>query len=361
MSKIVVIDSTIFFGDKFLEIKYYAGNLTIICNGKSPFSIHLIKNKFLRFVFRFRLFVRLFRMEPTLFKKVDENVVIFVFKRCVYRIDLNEQKMELEHCFRKGMSRPLDFCVVDTLSWCSNIVLYGEYFQNMNQTSVCLFGRDIGGEWKVVFKFEEKLINHIHNVVVDEFRDSIIVLTGDLNSESFFWEFRGSFVNIKKVCGGLQAYRSCNLFPSSSGWLFASDSPVEDNYIYFLENPGLLNSNLIKICPINGPSIYSIQHDNKYCFSTSVEPCVKYSGVRYLLTKRKAKSIRENSVFVYCGNKDEGFNVVYRKNKDSLPAGLFQFGNVTFLHSGFCDNSFYLLIRSMAVHKDDGKNSLIYL
>lgn len=92
----------------------------------------------------------------------------------------------------------------------------------------------------------------------------------------------------------------------------------------------------------------------QYLFATSVEPDSRITGLRYLLTYRLGKGVKNRCTYVFAGNEKDGFHKVLSLKKDGLPMGLFQFGNIQF------PNAEELVCVPQAVWRYDGKTLRLF-
>ncbi|WP_196008641.1 hypothetical protein [Parabacteroides distasonis] len=101
----------------------------------------------------------------------------------------------------------------------------------------------------------------------------------------------------------------------------------------------------------------------KYCHrvwmltSTTVEPAIvkKYSRkemLRYLLTLKKGKGVKDYKSHLYLGSLKNGFRDVYSAKKDLFPMGLFQFGALKFPETNNLNISKLVLYQISTVKHD---------
>lgn len=150
----------------------------------------------------------------------------------IYRYSVTDNNIEIEHKFTQGMNNPLSFSsrydgnkLVD--------LLYGEYMWNKTKEPVSIYRRT-DGNWNKVFSFPTDTISHIHNIFFDKFKNRYIILTGDDDSESGIWEADINFEYVRPIIKGLQKYRACIAYPTKDAIYYATDTPLEQNYLYKL-------------------------------------------------------------------------------------------------------------------------------
>jgi hypothetical protein len=124
---------------------------------------------------------------------------------------------------------------------------------------------------------------------------------------------------------------------TASGLFFASDTPLERNYIYFLDRKGHVS----KLSAIPSSSIYGCQNQTGIFFSTMVEP----SDIN-----------QTKDVHLVGSANGDSWDTVAAWRKDRWPMKLFQYGNA-FLPDG--DNQTDLLaVSTIAVEKADHETSI---
>jgi len=161
------------------------------------------------------------------------------------------------------------------------------------------------------------------------------------------WEASNDFAVVKPVVIGAQMYRSCVAFPYKGGLLYATDSPLESNTLFFLN---IERKKIFPLFDLSGACVYGTEKDRKYYFATDVEPDATLPMWRYWTTFKLGSGINDRKVRIVAGNIDEGFSVVAEFEKDGWPYTAFQFGNVLFPK---CDIAGKVLIQPVAVKKYD--------
>lgn len=298
---------------------------------------------------------RLLRMEPRVAVEVGKENIVMSYRGAVYNVNTNDGSIKLEHRFRNGMNNPLSFC---TTTEQKQRILYGEYWINAFREKVCIFERDKDGCWREIFAFNAGEVTHIHRIVFDKFRNCFWILTGDNDNESAIWQADYNFKEVKAVFKGEQKYRSCFLVPEENGLLYATDTPLEDNSIYFIpietENKILPP---IKIYDMPGPCIYGkVIDENLFAFATSVEPDSSLPKWRYYFTRKTGKGVKTRKSYIVLGNSKDGFNECFEAEKDMMNMSLFQFGNFQFAETNDKNKIF---CAGQALKKVDGKTLII--
>lgn len=310
-------------------------------DNSKPLSVAPILNTKMLFLSQFRLMERALRLEPRLAFALDDGKFLLSCKGYIYSVDCNDNSVTEEMKLRNGMNNPLQF-----VRTAKGTVLFGEYFSNNSAESVKVFERDAKG-WNEVYAFPPSTVYHIHGFAVDG--DRIYILTGDKDSESAIWYTDDYFKTVNVAVKGNQKYRSCVAFPFRNGLVYATDTPLEQNYLFYIcEDDGIWKSEIIAKMP--GPCIYGTKHNDNYYFATSVEPNAKYEDTfRYMLTYELGDGVKDRSVHILKLNGSGSQSEVMQLKKDIWPMLLMQFGNASFV-----DSDSELLINPLSVKKYDG-------
>ncbi len=273
---------------------------------------------------------RLQRLEPRCAVFVDYDTVLISHNGRILRYSISTNQLEIEHFYASGMKNPLSFCVC-SFENDEETVYYGEYMQDTGGRPVAIYSRK-KGVWGKVFEFEADTIKHIHNVVYDKKKDCFYIATGDDDMESGIWVANRAFTSVKEICRGKQMYRSCVLFPTEYGLIYATDTPLHKNCVYklFYEGDSAVKAKVEEVCGLPGPCIFGAKIGDKLYFSTSVEPDSRLSKWRYLFTYKRGEGIDDNCSHVISINPKDEVLEIFKREKDILPMGMFQFGNILF-------------------------------
>lgn len=303
---------------------------------------------------RSRLLTRLFRLEPRAASIIDEKRYMISYAGKIYVVDAESKSIQTDFDFRPGMNNPLSFTKVDAVPGFDDGIYFGEYFSNNNQEEVCIYRRT-SEEWKKVFAFPKGAIYHIHGIVADRKRRCLYVLTGDEDHESAIWEAKNNFTEVTPILRGKQQYRSCVAFPWNEGFLYATDTAREHNWVYRVwQNNG--NWETDNVVQLPGPCIYGIKIGDYCYFATSVEPDESVGSFRYRFTYRLGKGIRERKTHIIRVDSKGNAETVFHAKKDLWPMLLFQFGNCMFPS---VEKTNKLIICPISVYKYDGK-TIVY-
>ena len=279
----------------------------------------------------------------------DEILVCFLNK--IYLINILSGNIICDHCIPRGC-RPLRLSYINIHNFQPGIY-YGEYFSNPNYKSVNIFHRSHEGKWNIAFTFPNGEINHVHGLFPDEFNECVYILTGDFNKGACIWMANNNFKYVERYLENDQTSRACWLVVTKNHNYFATDTPLQINYLCSFKNNSpdpIIN----KLFPIVGSSIYYSENTNRFIsFSTTVEPTpnTKHKFLNYFSTQR-GEGIISNRSCVYSGNFIKGFSIVLSAKKDLLPPRLFQFGSFQF-PSGKCPNPYLIHPYGVALSGSD--------
>jgi len=242
------------------------------------------------------------------------------------------EEFKVTHRVDRG-TRPLNLTVTNR-DW----VFWGEYFDNVGRDEVSIYGSQERGEkWEVVHTFPKGTVRHVHNIVYDRWDDCLWVLTGDYGNECKIIRASCNWKDVDVVLSGDQKTRAVALVPTREALYFASDTPLEANYIYRLDRSGALG----RIATISGSSFYGCRAGDALFFSTAVEP----SQVNH-----------DRNVHLYGSLGGRSWSSFLAWPKDRWPMRLFQYGNAV-LPTG--DNATDMLALScVAVEGDDLQTTL---
>lgn len=286
---------------------------------------------------KIRLFERLLRLDVRVSMALNNNNILISYKRKVYNVDLTARTLEEEHTYRQEMNNPLSFNKIDNIAGFQDCVVYGEYFGNPSRKEIAIYRRLLhrDSEWEKVYEFPQNTIRHIHAIIPDKYRDQVLILTGDDDSESGVWISKDNFKSVAPILIGSQKYRSCCAFPTEEGLLFATDTPFEQNFVGLIKQGPSGTWGVERLFYINGTVMYATKCGDSYILNTVVEPGI---GVRTKYSE------------LLLVNSQGDYKVIYEFKKDIFPLKLFQYGCVQFCNSRL-NNTLYLY--PIAVKKFD--------
>ena len=283
---------------------------------------------------------RLLRIGPRVADFVSKEELIFSDHGWIYKYNIAKDELNKEHAFSRGMNNPLQFCKVEMDSEERCKIIYGEYIWNTEKGPVAIWERSEKGKWNKLYEFPANTITHIHNIIYNKYSESFIILTGDADSESAIWQADKNFMNVYRVIGGEQTYRACVAFPTETGLIYATDTPLEPNKLIRLD----CEKKAIKVNSIPGPVIYGRIANQCLYFSTSVEGNPKFGKWKYRLSNKLGPGVEDKNVHIFQCNQEGQLQEVASLKKDLYPMWLFQFGNALFPNSE--DNDIYICPQS---------------
>ena len=235
---------------------------------------------------------------------VSEGNLIAAVPGAIATLPAGCGEFQISHRVKRG-TRPLHFAVLP-----NGGVRWGEYFDNSARDEVHIYASaDRGLTWETAYTFRKHSIRHVHNLLYDRWLSCVWIFTGDYGRECRILRASPDFRTVDEaLCGGQQA-RAVAAVVTRDGLYFASDTPLEQNHIYFLESSGAVR----KVAPIPSSSIYACRNRRGIFFSTMVEP----SQVN--LTRNAA---------LFGSESGADWHTLTAWRKDLWPMKFFQYGNV---------------------------------
>jgi hypothetical protein len=299
-----------------------------------------------------RLVERVLRNLPGPCIALGLTAFIYHYKSRVYRVDLLEKKVYLE--LHLEQSRKILYF---TKQRCANtgleIIYFGEYFENKAKETVHVWQRDTDGQWRIYSTFPADTIEHVHNIVVDTYRNRLLILTGDFGESSGIWSLELKGQTPFRLVGGSQMYRAAWMYVDESRMIYATDTPFEQNYLIEIDLtlPGLA---LRKLHAIHGSSIYGgVRQDDTLYFSTSVEP-IELTGNRFfdIFQRKRGVGINDDNSYVYKYTISSNLmEVIIFDEKDLVPMRLGQYGS--FVMSETLTDGAKVFVYGVALRKYD--------
>ncbi len=284
----------------------------------------------------FSLTRRFFRAEITGFYILEGGTQLAIFKKGIFR------KFPSERSFIKICSTPRGSKPLNLVAKSKEEVLFGEYFQNVENVPVHIYLLNIiTGVLNVVYTFKKGEINHIHGLFNDPFSNRIWVVTGDKERECIIGYTEDDFEHFKEVFRGGQEFRCCQMFFYPDFIVYATDSQFIANSIKRIDRKTL---EIIELQSVQGSVIKGGQVGNVSYLSTTVEP----SNVN-----------TDKYAHIWVSKDGLHWEERYKARKDWMPA-IMQFGTFEFPHyEGTIKDKLYFSGR--AVKGLDGKSTYIEL
>jgi len=174
-----------------------------------------------------------------------------------------EKEFRVTHRVQRG-TRPLHITAIP-----DGRVFWGEYFDNPDRDEVHIYAsRDGGLTWSIAHTFPASSVRHVHNIVYDRRQQCLWIFTGDYGRECRILRASPDFTSVDEVLCGNQQARAVAAVVAEEGLYFSSDTPLEQNHIYFLDRDARLH----RMAPIPSSSIYGCRNRTGTFFSTMVEP-----------------------------------------------------------------------------------------
>ena len=278
-----------------------------------------------------RILSRLTRAGFHILEILPNEKIVSVLCKNIAIIMRGEEEFKTTFKIIRG-TRPLGMAITP-----EGKIFWGEYFNNKKREEVYIYGSEDGGyTWEVVYTFPKGAIRHVHNVIYDKFDNCLWILTGDEGKEPKILRASIDWREVDIVIEGDQQVRAATLITRSEGVYYATDTPHEQNYIYFLERNGRRE----KIFPISGPSMWSCEVDSAMFFSTAAEPSKFYYGF----------------ACIYGSLNGNEWQRLIKWPKDNLHPIYFQYGNVV-LPRGKNSNNL-LAATGSAVRNEEGATTI---
>ena len=220
-----------------------------------------------------------------------------------------ESEFRVTHRLQRG-TRPLHITATQ-----DGRVFWGEYFDNPQREEVYVYeSLDQGMTWQVARTFAKGSIRHVHNIVYDRWEDCLWIFTGDYGAECRILRASLDFKTVDEVAGGNQQSRAVAAVVTEDGLYFATDTPLEQNFIYFLSRRGRVE----RVGVLPSSSIYACRNLSGMFFSTMVE---------------SSEVNRSRSVRLYGSGDGAEWESLADWQKDRWSMKFFQYGNA-FLPDG---------------------------
>lgn len=330
------------------KLIYRSGTFYRCVAGKEPQAVCKVPASAReRLCIRFRLMERLLRYEPRFGIRMENGSYLVSWNGGLFCLNTESRSFQKIFPYRNGMHNPLSITKATAVPGFRDGFLFGDYWGNSSMEAVSLYYCD-GETVETVYTFPAGTVRHIHGLTADPKRERILIFTGDDDAESGIWEAKDGFRSVKPLLIGSQKYRSCAVYPLEDGLLYATDTPLCDNFIYFYDEK---TKQLSTAYPLNGPCIYSEMTESPdgerfYLFATSVEPDSRRKGLSYTLSYRLGDGVHSRYATLVYGNPEKGFHEIFRCKKDLFPMVPFQFGNFRLPHSE--DGKIYAVGQSVA-------------
>ena len=226
---------------------YRKGEIIVMNNGKEEghFPIRISgKEKVLGWS---RYATRLLRFGVRAAIALDDEHILLSKGNTIHELDLTNGTLSKGWFCGEGI-RPLIFTEVKGIKGFDDGIYFGGYLGNMDKKPVHIYRRVGADEWQVVYTFAQGMINHVHNVVADPYRQCLWIFTGDFGKAAAIWKVTDGFKKVERVVCNNQKYRACVVNALPEGLLYATDAPFADDFIYLLDPETMETKELKRNC-----------------------------------------------------------------------------------------------------------------
>ncbi len=327
---------------------YKHGNIVLLEDMTVTKTFPLFKTWKERILGRCKLVYRALRLGIRAAESIDNENIVLSRGNMLYELNIQTGKLSDGYFCGEGI-RPLIFTEVKNIEGFDDGIYFGGYLGNMGKKPVSIYHRMSADQWEVVYTFPQGVINHVHNVVADPYRQCLWVFTGDFDEAAAIWKVSDGFKKVERMACNDQKYRACVVYALPEGLLYATDAPFADDFIYLL-NPETMEAKVLY--PIHGSCIYGCQWKDQYVFSSTVEGDGRNnSRWQFYFGRKRGAGIKDDYVHMYMGNLEEGFKEIYKEKKDGMPLYTFQFG--VFKFPAGVNNGDTLYFQPVATKKND--------
>lgn len=213
---------------------------------------------------RYRWLRRLGRLDIREIIQADDGGVLGIVQKRIFRITQTSRAFQTVFEVPDG-GRPKGFVLTP-----SGHLFVGEYWGNPRRQSLRLWGSiDNGQTWELAHVLPKGHAKHIHNLIWDDYRQGIWILTGDLEGECSLLFTPDEFKTVSEVVRGGQLFRACHLFCLPEGIYYGTDTERAENWFVLLSPD---SGKVEKLRPLPGSCIYASKMAGQYLLATSVEP-----------------------------------------------------------------------------------------
>lgn len=200
---------------------------------------------------------------------LPQGNIVAAVPGAIATLQAGESEFQISHRLERG-TRPLHITATPDGS-----AFLGEYFDNPQRDEVYIYASlDQGLSWQVAHAFGRGSIRHVHNILFDRWENCLWIFTGDDGAECRILRASLDFTTVDEVAGGGQQTRAVAAVVNEDGLYFASDTPLEQNFIYHLSRRG----RLARLGELPSSSIYACRNRSGMFFSTMAEPSEVNSG-----------------------------------------------------------------------------------
>lgn len=338
-----------------MVLTYHVGGLYLLDPETKETSkvCTLPMKRYHRILVHFRLIERLLRLEVKAAIALSDTEVLISYLGGIFHINLESGEITQEHTYRSGMNNPLYFTRVTGLRGFTDCIAYGEYTINPKRTNPsAIYIRSFSTpDWHKVFEFPAGQIRHIHGLKAAHEDGCVYIMTGDLDKESGIWSSSDGFRTVNPVLVGQQKYRTGFMYSVANGYIYPTDTAMEQNYVYYAEkNEACFN--LKTVTELDGSCVNSAETEDEVYIATAVEPDERVTGWRSWINYKKGAGIKsEYSQLLRVNKKSLNCDCLFRAKKDIWPYRLFQYGSMIVVKGPEANS---ILVYPVGVKKYDG-------
>lgn len=319
-------------GDQLLVAHGRALYLTDRAFARQAYLATLPGSPLKRVLSRFRLCRRILRMDPTVAVAMDAGQVLILAGRELWRLEIAAKQLVHEFTIPGGR-KALNVTRCEGIAGIADGYYFGDYWDNgaMLAAASVWFRPLQEANWREAHRFAAGEFEHIHNIVPDPYRQCLWVLTGDWGQGSCIWQVRDDWREVVPVLRGEQRYRAVWLYPMEDALIYATDSNLEQNYLFRMRQAGG-QWEVEQLAELPGSSIYAAALAEGVCFSTTVEPGKPSGNLVYdlLIENKLGPGILDDAARLYYYSPRTGLHELLRGKKDLFPMRLCQFGTFQF-------------------------------
>jgi hypothetical protein len=309
---------------------YELGNIILVdmdLKKIATISHDKIYSSFFSFFSNMRFVDRIFRLSPTTASIINNQMVLFV-KSDIINCDLQSGRIYKEFTIPDSR-KALGVSYIKTNSG-ENTLVFGEYFDNPGRDLVRIWIRNnTTCMWSVVAEIPAGEIEHVHSVI--QTGEDIWILTGDFDHSAAIWKTDISFTSLKPILRGKQTYRCAWMCELGGRLFYATDTQLEENFIYEVKADTNGEINSYKLDSIEGSSIYYTCNHNNCFFSTTVEGGAPSGNLLIdIFDRRIGSGIKSKNACINLLNSNGQIENIISAKKDFLPHRLAQFGTFMF-------------------------------
>lgn len=312
-------------------ITSHAGKIVAInLNSKEKKHIcNLPISKVQKVLSKSRIIERLIRTEAKIAVPITSDRIIISYRGGIYNVDLQSGEIKKELSYRNGMNGPMRIVSIKGVPGFTDCLAFGEYTLNpQRKNPSAIFTRnEKTGEWKKVYEFAPGKVRHIHGLAPDSENQCVYILTGDFDTEAGIWKATDNFSKVEPLLVGSQMYRSGYLYKVKDGFTYATDTALEQNYLYQVRVSDNGSYELSTYYEMDGSCVSSSETKDKVLFSSTVEADESVRGWKSWINMRRGAGIKsEYAKLVSVDKRTMSTKVIAEYKKDKLPFKLFQYG-----------------------------------